>query len=523
MKSALKPLGIAVAAATAAFGYGVVAQAQTAATPTTPEVANNQLGDLAIVPYYTVRNGFITGVHIVNTSAATQVVKIRLRRASDSMDALDWNVVMSPQDVYAGFISADAEGKISFSSSDTSCSVPAAEGNRLVMPDIYREGAEEGYVEIIAMAQPTTETAPIAVAAKHVNGVPRDCGAVRSNFFANSSNDASGATFLQRGVINNALTHQTVTAAITACTPTGGAQVCQNNYVDSVDALKVSYFIRSTDSGIEMGNSAVHVAGFSRDPMMTNQQRGFEAGDMQGFNFPDLDGGSPVDLTRGKFNTLRSGNVLGVAAVANEWSSNAGVNTDWVITLPGQYTMLDLPQYYAAVIQGRTGVTCRTSPPFNDGCDNRDIPLNANYSVYDREEGTITPESGGLVVSPTPPVEFTADILPNEVNVIEWGSAPVLGSGSPRTVDTPDNPFGWASLAVSSDIRKPQFICDWPTTNYDPTAFNFNPAAVMACTTPVTGSVPMVGFTAWARSFEANPASNYGRIIEHSFVAGASS
>lgn len=519
MKSTLKPLGIAVATATAAFGYGIVANAQTAATPTAPTVASTELGDLALVPYYTVRNGFITGLHIVNTSSSTQVVKIRLRRAEDSMDALDWNVVLSPQDVYAGFIS-ESNGEISFSTSDTSCTAPAAEGNRLVMPSIYREGAEEGYIEVISMAQPINEQQPIAIAAKHVNGVPRDCEAVRSNFFANTANNASGSTFLQRGVINNALTHQTVTTAITQCTPAAaGANVCQNNYTDSSDALKVSYFIRSTDSGIEMGNAAVHVAGFSRDPMMTNQQRGFESGDMQGFNFPDLDGGAPVDLTRGKFNTLRSGSVLGVAAVANEWSSNAGVNTDWVVTLPGQYTMLDLPQYYAAIIQGQTGVACTIA----NGCDNRDIPLNASYRVYDREEGTITVESGGLVVSPTPPVEFEADILPNEVNVIEWGDSPVLGADAPRSVSTPSDPFGWASLAVSSDLRKPQRICDWPTSNYDPTAFGFDAAAVMTCNTLPTGSVPMVGFTAWARSFEANPASNYGRIIEHSYTAGSAS
>eukprot|EP00579_Thalassiosira_antarctica_P020878 CAMPEP_0201977272 /NCGR_PEP_ID=MMETSP0904-20121228/60135_1 /ASSEMBLY_ACC=CAM_ASM_000553 /TAXON_ID=420261 /ORGANISM="Thalassiosira antarctica, Strain CCMP982" /LENGTH=59 /DNA_ID=CAMNT_0048528603 /DNA_START=585 /DNA_END=761 /DNA_ORIENTATION=+ len=54
------------------------------------------------------------------------------------------------------------------------------------MPSIYAEGAETGYVEIIGMGSPTTETAGIAVAAKHTTDtlVPADCAAVRSNFFA---------------------------------------------------------------------------------------------------------------------------------------------------------------------------------------------------------------------------------------------------------------------------------------------------------------------------------------------------
>jgi hypothetical protein len=81
MKQAFKPLGIAAAVAAASAGYVGVANAQD------PAVANNALGDLALVPYYTVNGEWITGIHIVNTSASTQVVKFRFRRAADSLDA----------------------------------------------------------------------------------------------------------------------------------------------------------------------------------------------------------------------------------------------------------------------------------------------------------------------------------------------------------------------------------------------------------------------------------------------------
>ncbi|TCO74900.1 hypothetical protein [Chromatocurvus halotolerans] len=520
MRNNFKPLGIVAAVAAVTAGY---AQAQTAPTVTDTSVGSNGYGDVAIVPYYTVRDGFITGVHVVNSSDSTQVVKFRLRRGGDSMDALDWNIVMSPRDVYAGFIGKDDgdDGDIYFSTADTTCVVPAATNNRLTMPDIYKEGADEGYVEIIAMGQPVSEDQPIAVAAKHSAGVPANCEAVRSNFFRNSANGPSDPGFATRGVINNARTHQTASTGI--CTALDGTTVCPNAYTDSGNALKVSYFIRNLESGIEMGNSAVHLADFSGDPMMTNQQSGFEIGDMQGFNFPDLDGGSPVDLGRGLFNKLRSGDVLGVASVANEWSSNAGVNTDWVITLPGQYTMLKLPEYYQSIIDNPDFLIDSTDPDadcaIND-CDWRDIPLSATFMVYDREEGGITQESGDLVVSPTPPAEFEQDILPREVNVIEWGNSPVLGSAEPRSVTTPDEPFGWARLVVESDPRKTsQRICDWPNASYDVNSPDFEPSDIMTCASVEAGGrVPMVGFTAWARSFEANPASNYGRIIEHSYV-----
>ena len=60
MKATFKPLGLVAAVAAVTAGYAGVTQAQT--------LANNSLGDAAIVPYYTTEGGFISGVHIINTS-----------------------------------------------------------------------------------------------------------------------------------------------------------------------------------------------------------------------------------------------------------------------------------------------------------------------------------------------------------------------------------------------------------------------------------------------------------------------
>ena len=53
-------------------------------------VSRSETGDLAIIPYYTVLDGTNTGMHIINTTESTQVVKVRLRRGTDSKDALDF-------------------------------------------------------------------------------------------------------------------------------------------------------------------------------------------------------------------------------------------------------------------------------------------------------------------------------------------------------------------------------------------------------------------------------------------------
>ena len=512
IKKFLKPLGIATAVAAASAGYVNVATAQ-------PSVANNALGDLALVPYYTVNGEWITGIHIVNTSDRTQVVKFRFRRATDSLDALDFNVIMSPEDVYAGFLSDDENGNIIWSANDTTCTAPAATNGALQMPAIYREGAETGYVEIIGMGAPTTETAGIAVAAKHTTDtlVPADCAAVRSNFFANG---VAGTT---RGVVDNANTVQSASATLSA--PYNA--INDNEFELTENVLKVSYFIRDNDSGVEFGDNAVHIADFLPEPSMTNQQFGYLSGDLNGFDFPDLDGGEPVNGTRGLFEGLRAGDVLGVTNLINEWTANPanGAALSWVVTLPGQYVMLDMPTYIASLddddVDCDTGLVADGSVTGGgDVCDFRDIPVNANVAAYNREELGEIPEAGDLTVSPALPGQPTVLQLAKETNVITFGGNEVLGvSDVDITADLGQN-FGWLSLAVSPADPLNQAVCEWdgPDTPAGDESLGAGAALEMTCTAVTELAVPMVGFAAWVRNVAANPDASYGRAVAHSFT-----
>ena len=117
MKSNFKRLGLAAAVTAVAVGYAGVSNAQSVSR----SVGN--LGDTAIIPYYTVTGNWVTGVHVINSSEATQVVKLRLRRASDSADALDFNLILSPKDEWTGFID-DSSGDIVLATDDASCTAP---------------------------------------------------------------------------------------------------------------------------------------------------------------------------------------------------------------------------------------------------------------------------------------------------------------------------------------------------------------------------------------------------------------
>jgi len=118
---------IGVAAAVASVAAGAVAQ----------QVSRTETGDLAIVPYYTVKDGVNTGLHIINTTDSTQVVKVRLRRGTDSKDALDFNVVMSPRDEWTANIGAGGDTGVQVTTNDTSCTVPAFEDGVAQMPETF--------------------------------------------------------------------------------------------------------------------------------------------------------------------------------------------------------------------------------------------------------------------------------------------------------------------------------------------------------------------------------------------------
>ena len=78
--TSFKKVGLTAAVAAATASYVGLSNAQ-------PVVSGDDLGDAAIIPYYTVLDGLRTGVHIINTTDKTQVVKYRMRRGSDSVDA----------------------------------------------------------------------------------------------------------------------------------------------------------------------------------------------------------------------------------------------------------------------------------------------------------------------------------------------------------------------------------------------------------------------------------------------------
>lgn len=74
-------------------------------------ISTDQIGEVAIVPYYNARENFQTIFSMVNTRDVPMVVKVRVHEGRNSRDVLDFNVALSAFDVFSAALrTADIDG-----------------------------------------------------------------------------------------------------------------------------------------------------------------------------------------------------------------------------------------------------------------------------------------------------------------------------------------------------------------------------------------------------------------------------
>jgi len=72
---------------------------------------NDGIGHNLIVPYYTAQGKNATAFTLTNTTNVAKAVKIRFRGAENSDDVLDFQVFLSPFDVWTASVSQSATGE----------------------------------------------------------------------------------------------------------------------------------------------------------------------------------------------------------------------------------------------------------------------------------------------------------------------------------------------------------------------------------------------------------------------------
>jgi hypothetical protein len=159
-------LALSITAAIVGFAGG--AQAMTGAlggAGATTTLALNQdgIGQMLLVPYYSAQAENNTLLTLVNTDTLRgKAVKVRFRGAANSDDVFDFQVFLSPGDVWTAAIAKGADGRAQLTTSDATCTKPSAavlNATPFVTDRLdptldaagKANGTREGYVEIFNM------------------------------------------------------------------------------------------------------------------------------------------------------------------------------------------------------------------------------------------------------------------------------------------------------------------------------------------------------------------------------------
>jgi hypothetical protein len=167
-------IALSVAAALGAFAGAASAQTAAYLSPNLDGV-----GHILYNRYFTTQGKNATLMNIVNTDTVNaKAVKVRFRGASNSDDIFDFQVFLSPGDMWTAMVSKSSTGVSQLSTSDKSCTLPASVNQEFITTrlnpsltgDALAAETREGYVEILNMADIPPGSA-LFTTVKHVNGV----------------------------------------------------------------------------------------------------------------------------------------------------------------------------------------------------------------------------------------------------------------------------------------------------------------------------------------------------------------
>src|SRR5262244_4289279 len=107
--------------------YAALAGVGAIGATTTAQAVNlnpDGLGQVLLYPYYTVNNDQNTLLSVVNTTSVGKAVKVRFLEAYNSREVLDFNLYLSPFDVWVAAVAENGAGGASVFTNDNSCTVP---------------------------------------------------------------------------------------------------------------------------------------------------------------------------------------------------------------------------------------------------------------------------------------------------------------------------------------------------------------------------------------------------------------
>ena len=447
------------------------------------------LGQVLIYPYYTVNGGNNTLISVVNTTDEVKAVKVRFLEALNSREVLDFNLYLSPFDVWTAAVTqASATGPARLFTSDTSCTVPRIPATGVDFRNFAYTGSfdddgvntldrtRDGHIEMIEMGvvvddEDTTGPAfplpgapgnlsgvdnvvgdtgeTFASDATHVNGVPDDCNSLTTSW---------------------AIGDWAVNPARDMDEPTGGL-FGGASIVDVANGTNLSYNADAIDGFFTIANNAsLHTGPGFTLPTLAQAQTTLGEADAIVFDNGNL---ITLDFVSGRPDAVSS--VYMHDEIYNEFNTQAslGADSEWVVTFPTKRLHLETTSAVPAL-------AARRRPFANDTDDSPEGTAVGNISdtalfdpngycepitvaYFDREEG---PEAPLPVVdfSPQPENAPTTLSLCYEANVVTFnqtaevtaGASAVLGAGRTArninltTASGADVTAGWIAMGLGN-------------------------------------------------------------------------
>ncbi len=472
-----------IALAVAAAGVGVVGLSTQAVAV---QIGTDGLGEALIYPYYTTNDGFITLIDVINTSNKTVAFKIRMRDAKNSRDCRDFNVVLSPHDVWVASIEEGANGFPRIWTPDNSCTSPALtqtdrngrfvdftnadySGIRADSTDNSIDRCREGYVEIIEMG--ASDGGIYAADALHdANGTP-PCLLIPNDF-------NNGATI---------------------------AGAVQAEFDEPENVLKGNFSLIRTQTGQGFSGTPTTLANFyspavgvdgasPNDLISTAGGLAPSLGDSQPKEsfIPDVSTGAGIlfdQWTNANSGADPVSAVLMRSSVINEWSTNPGFgsNTDWAVTFPTKRFYVD-PDLTAVAQAPFTELFSQVS----DAQSCVEIAIQS----WNREEKAEVVQNGF-----SPFVPGQANELCLEANVVTFNrqnGEGVLDSNYSQNIDTSNlGLFGWTRLDMTTSLQAQVGLTSQaPSKTFE--------------------GLPVTGFAVINRSTNSQ-ATNYGGLFDHAY------
>ena len=455
-------------------------------------------GQVLLFPYYNANDHYITNINLVNSTDQTKAVKIRFREGKASQDVLDFNIYMSPQDVWTGSVKSMVNDKGntigSISTTDRTCTLPAlvdcssgeCGGKQQPFTGINVAAADtlEGYVEVIEMG--VVDDATVQAGVLHKNGTPTDCSVLKtawgkSGVFTKGSGISAptGGLFGSSALIN---IDKGAAFAVNPIAIDNYSTKAQHYRADDVN----NYLLPSLASG-DVTTSSIMVKKATGDTEMVVTDWNKTAADTCKDTVNPACGSNPYPVSH----------VLLAPHLMNEYfvdpSNGYDGHTDWVVTFPMK----------------KHGINAATT----------DVLASFENGIFDREEGSPTATtSDDFGFSPpsgaTSGVDTSSKLL-REVNVLSFkstdpaydASRTILASANSQAISVGPFVHGWARLSFSGYSLKDGFKSG--------TGYGAAGNAAYTADSSVYKGVPAMGAAFIEGNVSENPNTRFGDAFPH--------